>query len=191
MMTQDTRASLWRILLRTVISISILLVLVYFSKQYLHTELEAIGKLFIEKFGLVGLFIDVYLVDTLIVPVTPDLFLGLLILDGRHQAIGLLLISIASVLGGLSGYWIANKLSSWRIVHKLVKNYQEKGEALFQRFGVWAVVIAGLSPVPFSTVCWLAGMFHMDRHKFFLATLTRIPRMIIWYFLIAKVWQNG
>lgn len=190
-MRQEAQASLLRILLRTVISITTLLVLVYFSKQYLETELEMLGRLFFEKFELIGLFLGVYFVDTFIVPATPDLFLSLLIFDGRYQLIGLVLISVASVMGGLSGYTIANKSNDLRIVQKLVKNYQATGERLFQRFGVWAVVIAGLTPIPFSTVCWTAGIFRMNWNKFFLATLSRIPRMILWYFLIAKVWQNG
>jgi membrane protein YqaA with SNARE-associated domain len=190
-MRQDTQISLWKILFRTIGSIAVLVIVVYFSKNYLETELELLGKLFVEKFGLIGMFISVYLNDTLIVPMTPDVILSLLIIDGRHQVIGLALISIASVLGGLSGYKIGHKLNSLRLFQKLVHNYQEKGEALFRRFGVWAVVIAGLTPVPFSTICWLAGMFHMDWYKFSLATLSRIPRMIIWYFLIAGVWLNS
>lgn len=189
-MKSESNTNLWMILLRTVVSILILVSVVYFGKIYLESELESLGRLFVEKFGLAGMFIGVYFNDTFIVPMTPDLFLGLLIVDGRHQVLGLSLISIASVLGGLSGYKIGEKLNRWRLVKKLVQNFQSKGEDLFRRFGIWTVVIAGLTPVPFSTVCWLAGMFHMNWSKFYLAALSRIPRMIIWYFLIAGVWLN-
>jgi len=190
-MKSEATTNLWVIFIRTIGSIAFLVIVVYFSKIYLEAELETLGRLFVEKFGIAGMFIGVYFNDTFIVPMTPDLFLGLLIVAGRHQALGLTVIAIASVLGGWSGYKIGEKLSTWRLVQKLVRNFQAQGENLFRRFGIWTVVIAGLTPIPFSTVCWLAGMFHMNWLKFFLAALSRIPRMIIWYFLISGVWQNS
>lgn len=182
--------SLFVTIIRTVISIGILIGIVYLGKIFIKSELENIGLLFFEKFGLIGLFVDVYIVDTFIVPATPDLFLGLLVAAGHSQIAGLSLICLASVLGGISGYWIGNKLGRRKIVQKLTGKYQQRGEALFQRYGFGAVIIAGLTPIPFSSVCWLAGMFKMKFSFFFLATLTRIPRMLIWYYLIAYVWQS-
>ncbi|MBN2090242.1 hypothetical protein JW964_11575 [candidate division KSB1 bacterium] len=101
-MKKDTDLS--NIIIRTFISIILLVVLIYLAKKYIAPEFEAAGIWFIQKFGLIGLFINTYLVDTFIVPASPDVFLALLIADGRHQIAGLTLICIASVLGGLSGY---------------------------------------------------------------------------------------
>lgn len=186
-----TKNGLGLTVIKTVSSIIVLLVLVYLGKHYLKNELEYLGHLFFEKFGFVGLFIDVYLVDTFIVPVTPDLFLGLLITNGGNQILGLILICIASVLGGISGFYIGFYLNSRKYVQKLTKRYRERGERLFRRYGVGAVILAAISPIPFSTICWLAGIFRMRFSQFFWATFFRIPRMIIWYYLIAVVWQKA
>jgi len=183
--------NLFSIILKTIGMIFILIIIVYLSKRFLQKEFESLGIMFFEKFGLLGIFIDVYLVDTLIVPATPDLFLGILVTSGKYQVIGIALTSVASVLGGLSGYWIGAKLGSKKIIQRLTLKFQARGEDLFQRYGFGAVILAAVSPIPFSTICWMAGMFHMNFRKFAWATLSRIPRMIVWYYLIAVVWNNS
>ncbi|MBN2090241.1 VTT domain-containing protein [candidate division KSB1 bacterium] len=81
-------------------------------------------------------------------------------------------------------------LKNLRFVHYFTHKYQEKGEVLFQKYGIGAVILGALTPVPFSVVCWLAGLFKMNYFKFALATFFRIPRLILYYYLIAVVWKN-
>ena len=102
----------------------------------------------------------------------------------KQQALGLALICIASVLGGLGGYYIGHKLKKRKWVIRLTSGFREKAEDLFHRYGRWAVVLAALTPIPFSTICWTAGIFNMKFEKFWPTTLFRIPRMILWYYLI-------
>ncbi|MBN1352242.1 DedA family protein [candidate division KSB1 bacterium] len=188
MMDRDKAWELWKIFLKTLLAIIILVALIYVSKKILGDTLQDAAKLFIEKFGIIGLFIDVYLVDTLIVPLTPDIFLAILISAEGNQLPGLILICLASVLGGISGYGIGRYLGDVRLVLNMVKKYKEKGSQLFQRWGTWAVIIAAFTPLPFSTICWLAGMFKMNFRSFVFASLFRIPRMILWYGFIALGW---
>lgn len=176
------------LIVRTVLSLFIFVALIYFGKEYVGEHLQTAAKLFIEKFGVMGLFIDVYLVDTFIVPLTPDVFLIILVSSETYQILGLSLICVASVIGGISGYGIGRYLGEFGIVKKLVSKYMQKGHRLFERYGTWAVIIAAFTPLPFSTICWLAGMFKMDFKHFVFATLFRIPRMFLWYLLIAFGW---
>ena len=189
MMTERSRiAEIGKLAFKTILTIAVVVVAVYIGKRYVGEYLQVWTKLFIEKFGLLGLFWDVYLVDTLIVPLTPDLFLIILITSGTRQLVGLALISVASVLGGISGFGIGRFLGDFRLVKKLVARYEDKGTRLFERYGIWAVIIAAFTPLPFSTICWLAGIFKMRFDYFVLASLFRIPRMVIWYLLIALGW---
>ena len=136
-----------------------------------------------------GLFLGVYLLDSLILPATPDLFLGFLaVAKDVNHVLGVTLICIASVLGGFSGYFIGSHIKDWPFLEKFVYRYEDRGKELFRKYGIWGVVIGAMTPIPFSTVCWLAGMFEMNFKKFALACLFRIPRMIIWYVLIAYSW---
>lgn len=188
MVTRIRTAELGKLIFRTILSLIIIVVLVYLGKQYVGKYLQVGAKLFIEKFGLLGLFIDVYLVDALIVPLTPDVFLLILVSNETNQIFGLILICIASVLGGISGYGIGKYLHKLRIVQRLTSKYEQRGEKLFQRYGTWAVAIAAFTPIPFSTICWLAGIFKMDFKPFVLATFFRIPRMVIYYLMILLGW---
>lgn len=187
-MTTNAASDIGKLILRTILSLIFLIVLVYVGKKYVGSYLEIAAKLFFEKFGLVGLFIGVYFVDTFIVPLTPDIFLILLVPSEIDQRLGLTLICIASILGGISGYGIGKNLNTLRIVQRLVSKYKHRGENLFQRYGIWAVVIAAATPLPFSTICWLAGIFRMNFRQLVLATFFRIPRMAVYYLMIALGW---
>lgn len=183
-------SDLSNIIIRSIISILIFVMIIYLAKKYIAPEFEAAGIWFFQQFGLFGLFFITYLVDTFIVPASPDVFLALLIADGRHQYIGLALICIASILGGMSGYWIGHQIKNWRFLQFFTEKYQEKGMALFQKYGIGAVILGALTPVPFSVTCWLAGLFKMNYLKFVTATFFRIPRLILYYYLITIVWKN-
>ncbi|MCK5740476.1 DedA family protein [bacterium] len=180
-----------RIFLNTTLSLALLIVLTLLAKRYLQAPLEELSLLIFNSIGYSGLFLATLFVDTFIVPVTPDVLLGVVIASNANQAIGVLLMATASMIGGLIGYWFGNKLGQWPLVQKLLHRYQHKGEYLFERWGIGAIIIGGLTPVPFSTICWMAGMFKMNYRQFALATLSRFPRFILWYLLMAHVWHNA
>jgi len=59
-----------------------------------------------------------------------------------------------------------------------------RGRLLFSRYGLYAVILAAFTPIPFSTVCWIAGIFEMDRKLFFIGTLWRVPRFLLWFLVL-------
>lgn len=136
--------------------------------------------------GYAGVFLSTWAIDTFTLPVSPDIILAFVAHEGGKldHVLSLALICVASVAGGNTGFYLARRLGRLRWVERRLAKSYRSGQRLFQRFGVWAVVIAGLTPVPFSIVCWLAGLYHMSAFKFFLATLSRIPRFVGWYYVI-------
>jgi membrane protein YqaA with SNARE-associated domain len=117
-----------------------------------------------------------------IVPMSVDILFPFVM---EWPAVPLLLtMSIASSVGGIGGYWIGRLLGHLRIVKMFTSRFSVDGERLVNRYGIWAVVLAGLTPIPFSTVCWIAGMVHVNPHLLILATLSRFPRMVIYYAVI-------
>ena len=180
-----------RIVWNTTLSLVLLGVLTLLAKRYFQGPLEELSVFVFDSIGFVGLFLATLFVDTLIVPVSPDVLLGVVIASKANQVVAVLLMSVASMIGGLIGYWIGNKLGQWSVVQRLLHRYQKKGEYLFERWGVGAIIIGGMTPVPFSTVCWMAGIFKMDYRRFALATLSRFPRFVVWYFVMAHVWYNA
>lgn len=180
--TADGKVDVRRIVWETVgFSFVILAVygLVFFLFRH---QLEAAGKWTVSHLGMGGVFGYVYLVDTFIVPATADLVFPLTF--GWEPVSLLLVMSVASMAGGLTGFLIARRLSHLKFIRNAVSYYRERGEALISRYGAWAIVIAGLTPVPYSTVSWIAGMMKLPVKTYILASLSRIPRFFLYYGLI-------
>ncbi|TVR00377.1 MAG: hypothetical protein EA403_11615 [Spirochaetaceae bacterium] len=171
----------WKLIVRSVV----LLGLVFgatVAVRLLDVPIEEFGRRAVARGGLAGVFAFVFLVDTFVVPASLDLLFPVTI-DWPPVPL-LLVMSVASILGGFAGYWIARGFSRWRYVARTVAAYRARGEHIIERYGIWAVVLAGLTPIPFSTVSWIAGMVRMPPGLYALGALSRAPRIVIYYLLI-------
>jgi membrane protein YqaA with SNARE-associated domain len=182
----STRRFLLRNLLYLGIGVVVIVVVAALAQHLAGEQLERASRWLTQHGGYAGVFLSIWAIDTFTLPVSPDLILAFVAHEGSalSHPIALAVICAASVIAGNMGYYLARRIGAWRPVRrKLAKNY-DKGRALFQRFGVWAVVVAGLTPVPFSIICWLAGIYNMPPIRLFFATFSRIPRFVGWYYLI-------
>lgn len=140
------------------------------------------GSWFGEYLGLWGVFAYVFLVDTFIVPTTADVIFTI---TQEWEPVSLLAVmSIASISGGFVGYLIGRNLNHFKFVRDTTRNFRERGERIIKKFGVWAIVLAGLTPLPYSTISWIAGMLKLKPAHYLLGSLSRIPRLILYYLLI-------
>lgn len=124
-------------------------------------------------------------------PIPPDVLLIPLCL-GHHQK-GLRwyapLTTVMSVLGGMAGYLIgmlvAIPFQELLLSLSLVKpEHWQAVEAFFAEYGVWAVGIAGFTPVPYKVFTVSSGMFHFD---FFLFVLMSLISRGLRFFLLATL----
>jgi len=173
----------WRQLIGKAIAVMGFFLVVYaialfFIKDHYHS----IGQWVIDSLGFSGLALFVMLTDMFIVPMTVDIIFPF-VLEWNPVPL-LLTMSIASAVGGVGGYWIGRLLGHLPLVRMFTSRFSKDGERLINLYGVWAVVIAGLTPIPYSTVCWLAGMLRVNPYMVALASLSRLPRMVIYYLLI-------
>jgi membrane protein YqaA with SNARE-associated domain len=86
-----------------------------------------------------------------------------------------LVCTVGSVLGGLLGYWIGAALLQ-SVAMPIVRFYHaqvafEHFQALFAQFGFRAILIKGLTPIPFKLVTISAGIAHFDLGQFVLACI--------------------
>lgn len=108
-------------------------------------------------------------------PIPPDVMLAPMALADRKRAwyyAGL--TTVASVLGGLLGYAIGvfafDVIAPW--LHKA--GYWEEylqAQNWFERWGFWAVFLAGFSPIPYKLFTIAAGVMSMVLLPFVLASL--------------------
>ena len=147
-------------------------------------NMQTAGTWLVEEFGYPGIFVTVLLIDAFIVPLTPDLVIFVSVAGDMRPLIAVAFMSAASIIGGNIGYYIGRFLGHREFMRKFLGRKMKKGHYLTEKYGMGAVVLAALTPIPFSTICWTAGLLEMDHKKFVVATTYRLPRFLLWYLLI-------
>jgi membrane protein YqaA with SNARE-associated domain len=126
-------------------------------------------------------------------PIPPDVMLAPMVLADRASAWRLaMLTTLASVLGGLFGYLIG--LLAIEAVLPLIESagylqaYASAVEA-FERYGIWFVILAGFTPIPFKIITIAAGALGMPLPGFVLGSL--IGRGARFYLVAGLIWSGG
>nr|WP_232848465.1 YqaA family protein [Bowmanella yangjiangensis] len=131
--------------------------------------------------------------ESIFFPVPPDVMLAPMSLANPDKAWRYaLLTSVASVLGGIAGYFLG-MLAFESFLHPLIveMGYQDKMDkavSWFEQYGVWVVFIAGFSPIPYKVFTVSAGFLQMAFLPFVLAsTVGRAMR----FYLVAGLMRWG
>lgn len=110
-------------------------------------------------------------------PIPPDVMLAPMALAQPHYAWRFaLLTTLTSVLGGILGYLIGYFLFEILHIAELLHQFGYwdsylTAQAWFQRWGFWAVFLAGFSPIPYKVFTITAGVVSMMLIPFVLASL--------------------
>jgi len=123
--------------------------------------------------GILALSLTVFIYQ----PVAPDIFIVGEVGLGLHPVMTATVALAGTVAGTLVGHLLggyADRLG----LHRLRENkYGKRIHQLFHKYGLWAVAIAALTPIPLRETSWIAGIFHYPRGTFALAvTLGLAPR---------------
>ena len=133
---------------------------------------------FVQDYGYLGIFF-ISFTESIIQPIPPDPFITGGTAFGLDVLKAAVIAAFGSVLGAVVGYFLGKFLGEPVAKKLLSEKYYEKGELLFRRYGIWAVIIAGITPIPFKVICWLAGIFEMPILGFVLASIAgRFPRFL-------------
>lgn len=83
-------------------------------------------------------------------------------------------------IGGAIGYVIAYKAGRKALIHLAGKKDVEEGERLMNKYGLWAVFIGGITPIPDFLLAYLAGFTHMRFLSFALCdAIARLLRSLL------------
>ena len=127
-------------------------------------------------------------------PIPPDILLIPMILAAPTRAWRIAFVcSVASVLGGIFGYYIGYALFE-TAGQPIIDFYgmQEKFiwlQAKYNEWGAWIVGLAGFTPIPYKVFTIASGLTHLDLTTFIVASsLSRAAR----FFLVAVLlWKYG
>jgi len=133
-------------------------------------------------------------VESSFFPIPPDILLIPMILARPRDAWRLAaLCMLASVAGGLLGYAIGYFLFD-AIGRPILEFYKamdryETLKAGFQEWGVWIIVLKGMTPIPYKLITIASGVAQFDLGLFIAASI--VSRSLRFFLLAALLWHFG
>jgi membrane protein YqaA with SNARE-associated domain len=127
-------------------------------------------------------------------PLPPDLLLIPMILARPRRAFLIAAIcTLASVAGGFLGYAIGYSLFA-TVGRPVLEFYHAMGrydalKAAYAQWGVWIILIKGLTPIPYKLVTIASGVAHFNLVAFGLASLA--SRSLRFFLLALLLWRFG
>lgn len=96
------------------------------------------------------------------------------------------LLAVISYVAGVIGFYIGAYLNRIHFFSKLKKKTLGKYEKYFIRFGDFIIVVAAMTPLPFSGISMLVGSVCFPVKRYLLFALTRFIRFAVYSFFIWK-----
>ena len=148
-------------------------------------EVVRFSRGFVEIAGGWGVMAGFFVPDAFTLPVPHEAFLAFGLMGGLgFWEIGLY-ASVGSIAGGCLGYGLTRRLghTAW-FKQFLVRRGAGQSRLLIARYGVVALALGAVSPLPYSIMCWACGALGMRFTPFFLTSLLRIPRVFFYLWLV-------
>ncbi len=133
--------------------------------------------------------------DSIFFPIPPDPLLIAIGVANPGIAIWVaLLATVTSVLGAYTGHWLGRRVGR-PLLHRLVAESKiERAEELFNRYGVWTIILAAVTPIPYKVFAILAGVMALPVRPFLIASLigrgTRLMALGVLVFLFGEAIQE-
>lgn len=175
-----------RNLLRGFFFLTVIIVGYVVAKRYFGFDLkEIMGPLYESPKTVFTIF----LVSEVVFGIIPPEFF--MMWSQRHEDLNLFisnvaLLTIISYVAGVLGYWFGaylNRTTAFRFVKMRIFG---KFEEHFNKYGAFLVMVAAMTPLPFSGICMLVGSAHYPFSRFLLFALARFIRFTVYAYII---WQ--
>jgi len=127
-------------------------------------------------------------------PIPPDLLMIPMILARPSRAFIIASVAVlASVLGGLAGYFIGAVL--FETIGQPILAFYGKETAFtemshtFNSYGAWAVLIAGITPFPYKVITIFSGVTNLSLPIFIVSSV--IARGLRFFIVALLLWKFG
>ncbi|ATX65991.1 YqaA family protein [Roseinatronobacter bogoriensis] len=133
-------------------------------------------------------------VESSVFPIPPDVLMIAMIVARPSQAFVIAgVATVASVAGGLAGYWIG--YGAFETLGRPVLEFYGKDayfaefQARYNEWGAWAVLIAGVTPFPYKVITILSGATALSLPVFMLASV--VARGLRFFIVAALLRRYG
>lgn len=133
-------------------------------------------------------------IESSVFPIPPDVLMIAMIVARPSRAFVIAAVAtLASVAGGLAGYWIG--YSAFETLGRPVLEFYGKDahfaefQARYNDWGAWAVLIAGVTPFPYKVITILSGVTALSLPVFIIASF--VARALRFFIVAALLWKFG
>lgn len=134
----------------------------------------------VNHFGYPALFLICWAADVIIQPIPADVIVFGSAFGGADLWKTSLIAGLSSGMGGMTGYFLGRLYGPWRFRRIFGSKMLRKGRDLFRDHGALAIFVAGVSPIPYSAVCWIGGIYNMSLVKVVAASwISRTLRYVV------------
>ncbi|MFO1079336.1 MAG: YqaA family protein [Reyranellaceae bacterium] len=132
--------------------------------------------------------------ESSVFPIPPDVMLVPMVLADRTKAWRIAAVAtVCSVLGGMLGYAIGyyffETLGEWVVRAYHLENSLAAFRQGFAEYGLWIILIKGLTPIPYKLVTIASGAAHFDLFTFVWASI--VTRGVRFFAVAALLWKFG
>lgn len=111
-------------------------------------------------------------VESIFFPIPPDALMITLGVAAPPMALVFAAIAtVASVFGGITGYYVGKTGGRPLVLRMFGQDKVAYVQDLYQRYDVWAVAIAGFTPLPYKLFTLSAGVLLLNPKRFLIASL--------------------
>ena len=145
---------------------------------------------FIDSFGAWAVAGYIIIMELTIFPISVDMIWPFVLSWSVLKAT--FVLGTASIIGAFGAYLIGRLLGHIPIINNWVRRHTKPHtEAMMKRYGALGVAIGGIAPMPFSTICTLAGMARIPMLRMLLALQVRYLRMGLYFMIFSGILSLG
>lgn len=133
-------------------------------------------------------------VESSFFPIPPDVLMIPMIIARPSRAFLIAgIATVASVLGGLFGYYIGYAL--FEVIGQPIFDFYGKADSVaefsarYNEYGAWAVLIAGVTPFPFKVITIMSGVTQLSLPVFIASAI--IARALRFFIVATLLWKFG
>jgi membrane protein YqaA with SNARE-associated domain len=129
----------------------------------------------------------IYFTSELVIGIIPpEIFMIWALRKGSiaEYMILILILAVISYLAGLAGYFFGRYLHTTLVYRFIRRKFLTKMERKLNIYGLYIIIVAALTPLPFSGVSMLVGSVKYPLRKYILYSLTRFIRFAVYSWFI-------
>lgn len=186
---EPDRTEVVALVVRFVAALVMVSIAVALTGYFLREPAAELARGFVSRFGIWGMALGTLLADGLHFPIPPQFYMLLAVASNTPTHLAFPAIALASVFSGCLGYQLASWASRLGWLARRTERYRVLLLQAYQRRGYRTALIASLLPIPYSVLCYLAGLNRLPAPFLVLVGVCRVPKLLGFYGLVYMGWS--